>query len=71
MSVLMFVMAVVFGLAVLFVVVAAARRGGDARGRKDLTWSSDGGSFFDSGSGSADCGSSDGGGCDGGGGGGD
>ena len=71
MAVLMFVMAVVFGLAVLFVVVAAARRGSDARGRNDLTWSSDSGSYFDSGSGSADCGSSDGGGCDGGGGGGD
>ena len=71
MSVLMFVMAVVFGLAVLFVVVAAARRGSDARGRKDLTWWSGGGSFLDSGSGSADCGNSDGGGCDGGGGGGD
>ena len=72
MSILAFVFAVVFGLALLFFAVAASRRSRVARkGDGDFAWLSDGGaSFSDSGSGS-DCGSSsDGGGsCDGGGGG--
>ena len=70
MSVLAFVFAVVFALVLLFIAVAAARRGSATRGDGSFAVYSDGGSpHSDSGAG-ADCGSSDGGGgCDGGGGG--
>ena len=70
MSILAFVFALAFAVVLLFVVVAAARRGGVKRGGDGMTWYSDGGAgFSDSGTG-ADCGSgTDGGGsCDGGGG---
>jgi hypothetical protein len=75
MSILAFVFAVSFALVLLFVVVAAARRGTSARGTNtdtgDTSWIATSTLLSDSGS-NADCSSSDGGGgCDGGGGGGD
>jgi hypothetical protein len=75
MSTLAFVFAVGFALVLLFVVVAAARRGTSTRGMNtdsgDPSWIATSALLSDSGS-SADCSSRDGGGgCDGGGGGGD
>jgi hypothetical protein len=76
MTIVAFVFAVVFGLALLFVVIAVARRASSGRASgngSDFAWLSDGGASISSTTSSgADCGSSDGGGaCDGGGGGGD
>jgi hypothetical protein len=70
MSIMAFVFVAGFGLVLLFVVVAAARRGAPTRSLKpdtgDTSWITTSALFSDSGT-SADCGSSDGGGgCDGG-----
>jgi len=70
MAIVVFAFMTALALLVLFVVVAAVRRGGTRRADTggDFAWLSDGGASF-TGSG-ADCSSSDGGGsCDGGGGG--
>lgn len=71
MSILVFSLAAVFALALLFVAISATRRGTGSHGNGDAS----GASYFDSTVGfsdsgpGADCGSSDGGGsCDGGGG---